>query len=155
MTNDALIDVFVMGLNSAEITIVEFQLRSVGDMGDQLAIRLRSMRSSNDLCALRTDCHGSVCKGVHRRRSWRSWRSVRDQSDPLAFWKILALYMALSQSAALWNGGIRISKADSVPWYYNQQELSAHFFFPYSDYTWQSKTTWFKSRYAFVLLTFP
>ena len=97
MTNDALIDVFVMGLNSAEITIVEFQLRSVGDMGDQLAIRLRSMRSSNDLCALRTDCHGSVCKGVHRRRSWRSWRSVRDQSDPLAFWKILALYMALCE----------------------------------------------------------
>ena len=27
------------------------------------------------------------------------------------------------------------SKADIIPWYYNQQELSAHFF-QYSDYTW-------------------
>ena len=30
---------------------------------------------------------------------------------------------------------LRDSKADSVPWYCNQQELSAHFF-QYSDYTW-------------------
>ena len=35
ITNDAFIDVFVMGLDSAAITIVEFQLRSIGDMGDQ------------------------------------------------------------------------------------------------------------------------
>ena len=52
MTNDAFIDVFVMGLDSAAIAIVEFQLRSIGDMGDQLAIRLRSMRSSSGLFAL-------------------------------------------------------------------------------------------------------
>ena len=43
VTNDAFIDVFVVGLDSAAIAIFEFQLRSVGDMGDQLAIRLRSM----------------------------------------------------------------------------------------------------------------
>ena len=30
---------FGMGLDSAAIAIVEFYLRSVGDMGDQLAIR--------------------------------------------------------------------------------------------------------------------
>ena len=47
MTNDAFIDVFVMGLDSAAIAIVEFQLRFLGDMGDQLAIRSRSMRSSS------------------------------------------------------------------------------------------------------------
>ena len=52
MTNDAFIDVFVMGLHSVAIAIVEFQLRSVGDMGNQLAIRLRSMRSSSNLFAL-------------------------------------------------------------------------------------------------------
>ena len=52
MTNDAFIDVVVMGLDGAVIAIVEFQLRSVGDMGDQLAIRLRSMQSSNNLFAL-------------------------------------------------------------------------------------------------------
>ena len=34
MTNYALIDVFGMGLESAAIATVEFQLRSVGDMGD-------------------------------------------------------------------------------------------------------------------------
>ena len=38
MTNYAFIDVFVMGLDSAVIAIAEFQLRSVGDMEDQLAI---------------------------------------------------------------------------------------------------------------------
>ena len=48
MTNDAFIDIFGMGLDSAAIAMVEFQLRSVGDMGDQLTIRLRSMRSSSD-----------------------------------------------------------------------------------------------------------
>ena len=52
MTNDAFIDVFGMGLNSAAIAIVEFQLRSVYDMGDQLAIRLRSIRSSSVLFPL-------------------------------------------------------------------------------------------------------
>ena len=52
MTNDAFIDVFVMGLDSAAIAIVEFQLGSVGNMGDQLAIRLKSMRSSSNLFAL-------------------------------------------------------------------------------------------------------
>ena len=40
MTNDALIDVFVMGLDSAVIVIIEFQFCSVGDMGDQLVIPL-------------------------------------------------------------------------------------------------------------------
>ena len=50
-TNDAFIDVFVMGLGSAAIAIVEFQLHSVGDMGDELVIPLRSMRSSSDLFA--------------------------------------------------------------------------------------------------------
>ena len=57
MTNDAFIDVFMMWLDSAEIAIVEFQLRSVGDLGDQLAIRLQSMRSSSNLFALWTDRH--------------------------------------------------------------------------------------------------
>ena len=52
MTNDAFIDVLLMGLDSAAIAIIEFQLRSVGDMGDQLATRLRSMRSSSDLFEL-------------------------------------------------------------------------------------------------------
>ena len=45
MTNYAFIDVFVMVFDSAGNAIVEFQLRSAGDMRDQLAIRLRSMRS--------------------------------------------------------------------------------------------------------------
>ena len=45
-------------LDSAAIAIVEIQLRSVGDMGVQLAIRLRSMQSSSDLFALWTDRHG-------------------------------------------------------------------------------------------------
>ena len=49
MTNDAFIDIFGMGLDSAAIVMVEFQLRAVGDMGDQLTIRLRSMRF---VCAL-------------------------------------------------------------------------------------------------------
>ena len=80
MTNGAFIDVFVMGLESAAVTIVELQLRSVGDMGDQLAILLRSMQSSSDLFAPWTDRHGSLCKWVNRRRSCWSWRSVRDQS---------------------------------------------------------------------------
>ena len=44
MTSDAFIDVFVMRLDSAAIAIVEFPLSSVGDMGDQLGIRLQSMR---------------------------------------------------------------------------------------------------------------
>ena len=52
MTNDTFIAVFVMGLDSTAMAIVEFQLRSVGDMGDGLAIRLRSMRSSSNLFAL-------------------------------------------------------------------------------------------------------
>ena len=43
MTSDAFIDVFVMRLDSAAIAI-EFPLSSVGDMGDQLGIRLQSMR---------------------------------------------------------------------------------------------------------------
>ena len=64
MTNDAFIVVFVMGWDSAVIAIVEFQLRSVGDMGDQLAILLRSMRSSNNLFALWTDRHGSLCEST-------------------------------------------------------------------------------------------
>ena len=78
MISDAFIDVFVMGLDNAAIAIVEFQLRSVGDMGDQLAIRLWFMRSSSDLFALGTDRRGSLCKGVNRQRSWRPWRSVGD-----------------------------------------------------------------------------
>ena len=55
VTNDAFIGVFVVGLDSAAIAIVEFQLRyggSIGDMGDHLAIRLRSMRSNSKLFAL-------------------------------------------------------------------------------------------------------
>ena len=64
MTNDAFIDVFVMGLDSAAIAIVELQLRSIGDMGDQLAIRLRSMRPSSDLFVLWTDCHRSPPSGM-------------------------------------------------------------------------------------------
>ena len=77
MANGAFIDVFVMGLDSAAITIVEFQSRSIGNVEDQLAIRLRFIWSSSDLFALWVDRHGSLCKGVNRRRSWRS---VRDQS---------------------------------------------------------------------------
>ena len=34
MTNDAFIDIFGMGLDSAAIVKVEFQLRAIGDMGD-------------------------------------------------------------------------------------------------------------------------
>ena len=34
---------------------------------------------------------------------------------------------------------LKDSKADSVPWYYNQQKLSAHLF-QYSDYTWLFRT---------------
>ena len=44
MTNDAFIDVFVMGLDSAAIAFVEFQLRSVGDVGDQLAITIYAIK---------------------------------------------------------------------------------------------------------------
>ena len=51
MTNDVFINVFVKGLDSAAIAIVAFQLRSFGDIGDQLAFRLRSIRSSSDLFA--------------------------------------------------------------------------------------------------------
>ena len=80
VTNDAFIDVFVVGLDGAGIAIVEFQLRSAGHMGDQLAIRLRSMQSSSNPFALWTDHHRSLCKWVNRRRSWRSRRSVRHQS---------------------------------------------------------------------------
>ena len=80
MTNDAFIDVFVMGLDSAGIVIVEFQLCSVGGLRDQLAILLQSLRSSSNLFALWTDRHEPLCKLVNRRWSWQSWRSVRDQS---------------------------------------------------------------------------
>ena len=69
MANDAFIDVFVKGLDSAAIAINGIQLHSVGDMEDRLTIRLRSMRSSRELFALWTDRHGSLCKGVNRRRS--------------------------------------------------------------------------------------
>ena len=61
MTNDAFIDILGLGLDNAAIAMVEFQLRPVGDMRDQLAIRFRSMRSiaiclrseriATDLCA--------------------------------------------------------------------------------------------------------
>ena len=51
MTNDAFIEIFGMGLDSAAIAMFEFQLRAVGDVGDQLVIRLRYMRSSSDLFA--------------------------------------------------------------------------------------------------------
>ena len=60
-TNYAFIDVYVRRLNSAAIAIIEFQLRSVDYMGDQLAIRLRSMRLSSDLFVLWTDRHGPLC----------------------------------------------------------------------------------------------
>ena len=69
MTNDAFIGVFLMGLGSAAIAILEFQLRFIGDMGDQFATPLRSMRSSSGLFDLWTDRHGSLCKRVNRRRS--------------------------------------------------------------------------------------
>ena len=52
MTNDAFIDIFGIGLDSTAIAMVEFQLRAVGDMGYQLTIRSRFMRSSSDLLAL-------------------------------------------------------------------------------------------------------
>ena len=64
MTNDVFIDIFGMGLDG--IAMVEFQLGAVSDIGDQLAIRLRSLRSSSDLFELWTDHHGSLCKGVNR-----------------------------------------------------------------------------------------
>ena len=63
MTNGAFIGVFVMRLDSAAIVIVEFQSRSVGDMGDQfdwrfdydlcdqVAICLCYERITTDLCA--------------------------------------------------------------------------------------------------------
>ena len=41
MTNDAFVDVFVVRLDSATIAIVEIPLRPIGDMGAQVAIRLR------------------------------------------------------------------------------------------------------------------
>ena len=52
MTNDAFIDSFWVGLDSAAIAMVELQLHAVSDMGDQLTILLRSMRLSSDLFAL-------------------------------------------------------------------------------------------------------
>ena len=52
MTCDAFIAAFVKGLDSATIVIVEFQLGSTGDMGDQLAVQLRSMRSTSDQFAI-------------------------------------------------------------------------------------------------------
>ena len=55
MTNDALIDVLMMWLDSAAIAIVEFQFRSAGDMGDQLVIRFWSMRAGSYQIALWTD----------------------------------------------------------------------------------------------------
>ena len=59
MTNDAFIDIFGMGLDSAAIVMLEFQLRAVGDMGDrfdydlcdQVTICLDSERIATDLCA--------------------------------------------------------------------------------------------------------
>ena len=78
--NDAFIDIFVMGLDSTAIATAEFQLRFIGDMGDQVVMRLWSIRSSSDLFVHWTDRHGCLCKGVNRWRSWWSWRSVRDQS---------------------------------------------------------------------------
>ena len=76
-TNNAFIDVYVRRLNSAAIAIIEFQLRSVDYMGDQLAIRLRSMQLNSDMFVLWTDRHGPLCKGVNRQWSWRPRRSVR------------------------------------------------------------------------------
>ena len=61
MTNDAFIDVFVMGLDSAAIAIIEFQFqlaiweinwRFVYDLCDQVATCLRSERITTDLCAI-------------------------------------------------------------------------------------------------------
>ena len=95
MTNDAFIEDFVMGLDSTAIPIVEFQLYSVGDMGDHLAIRLRSMQSRSDLFALWTDRHGSLCKSQPMAIVAIMEISYRPISDQLAFWKILAPYMAL------------------------------------------------------------
>ena len=60
MTNYAFIDIFGMGLDSAAIAMVEFQLRAVAiweinwrfdyDLCDQVAICLRSERIATDLC---------------------------------------------------------------------------------------------------------
>ena len=55
MTNDAFIDIFGMGSDSAAIVMVEFQSRPVGDMGDQLAIR--STWRSMALCESAADRH--------------------------------------------------------------------------------------------------
>ena len=52
MTNDAFIDIFGMWLHKSSIAMVEFQLCAIGDMGDQLTIRLRSMRPSSNMFAL-------------------------------------------------------------------------------------------------------
>ena len=58
MTNGTFIDVVVIGLDGAAITIVEFQLaiwetnwRFDYDLCDQVAISLRSERIATDLCA--------------------------------------------------------------------------------------------------------
>ena len=74
MANDAFVDVFVMELDTAATAIVEIQLHPVGDMEDQWANRLRSVRCSCELFAIWTDRHGSMRKGINRRRSWKSVR---------------------------------------------------------------------------------
>ena len=79
MTNDAFIDVLMMGLDSDAIAIVEFQLQSVGDMGDQLAIRLRSMRSSSNLFLLWTETNQRSISALEDLSALHGalWRSHR------------------------------------------------------------------------------
>ena len=102
MTNDAFIDIFGMGLDSAAIAMVEFQLhaplviweinwRSYYDLCDQEAICFRSERIATDLCAREsTDDdlgdHGDQLKTNQRSNSvledlsalhGAPWRTVR------------------------------------------------------------------------------
>ena len=98
MANDAFLDVFVMGLDSATIAIVKFQLHSIGDMRDQLAIRLWSMRLSSDLFALWTNRPGSVCIEVNDG-------NLGDHGDQLETnqWSISALVDLCTLHGALWH----------------------------------------------------
>ena len=116
MTNDAFIDIFGMGLDSTAIAMVEFQLRAISDMGDQLAIRLRSMRSSNDLFTRWTDRHGSFARestdgdlGDHGDQLETNQRSISVLEDLSALHGAPWRSVRAPQIAAWWNGGISMS----------------------------------------------
>ena len=88
MTNDAFVDVFVVGLDSAAIAIVKFQLallviweinwRFDYDLYDQVKICLRSEWIATDLCA-RESTDGDL--GDHGDQLATSQRSISVLED--------------------------------------------------------------------------